>query len=138
MKEINVEIVTPAKSAYIGKAKTVTVPGAAGSFQILFNHTPIISTLDIGLIKIEEIDGKELLFAASGGTVEVLENNVLLLVESIESPDEIDVKRAEEAKQRAKERLSINYKEKVDIARAEAALKRAVNRLRIAEKQLQK
>ncbi|KAB2843465.1 MAG: ATP synthase F1 subunit epsilon [Melioribacteraceae bacterium] len=138
MKEINVEIVTPAKSAYTGKATSVTVPGAAGSFQILFNHAPIISSLDIGLVKIVELDGKILHFAASGGTVEVLENNVLLLVESIELPEEIDVKRAEEAKQRAKERLSINNTEKVDIVRAEAALKRAVNRLKISEKQLQK
>ena len=136
MKEINVEIVTPAKSAYSGKAKSVTVPGAAGSFQILYNHAPIISALEIGVVKIEEIDGKVLVFAASGGTVEVLENHVLLLVESIESPAEIDVLRAEDAKTRAKERLSINYKEKVDVARAEAALKRAVNRLKIAEKQL--
>ena len=136
MKEINVEIVTPAKSAYSGKAKSVTVPGAAGSFQILFNHAPIISSLDIGVIKIEEIDGKILVFASSGGTVEVLENHVLLLVESIETPKEINVKRAEEAQLRAKERLSINYKEKVDIARAEAALKRAVNRLKITEKHL--
>ena len=136
MKELNVEIVTPAKSAYSGKAKSVTVPGAAGSFQVLFNHAPIISLLEIGVIKIEEIDGKELVFAASGGTVEVLENHVLLLVESIETPEEIDVHRAEVAKTRAKERLSINYKERVDVARAEAALKRAVNRLKIAEKQL--
>lgn len=136
MKEINVEIVTPAKSAFSGKAKSVTVPGASGSFQILFNHAPIISSLDIGVIKIEETDGNVLIFAASGGTVEVLDNQVLLLVESIETAEEIDVHRAEEAKARAKERLSINYKERVDIVRAEAALKRAVNRLRIVEKQL--
>ena len=136
MKDINVEIVTPSKSAYSGKAKSVTVPGAAGSFQILFNHAPIISALDIGVIKIEEIDGNLLVFAASGGTVEVLDNHVLLLVESIETPDEIDVKRAEEAKVRAKERLSINFKEKVDVARAEVALKRAINRLKITQKQM--
>ena len=80
MKEINVEIVTPAKSAYSGKAKSVTVPGAAGNFQILFNHAPIISALEIGVVKIKETDGKVLIFAASGGTVEVLENNVLMLL----------------------------------------------------------
>lgn len=138
MKEINVEIVTPSKSAYSGNAKSVTVPGAAGSFQILFNHAPIISSLDIGVIKIEESDGKLLIFAVSGGTVEVLDNHVLLLVESIESPEEIDIKRAEEAKARAKERLSINYKEKVDVARAEASLNRAINRLKISQKELSK
>lgn len=136
MKEITVEIVTPSKSVYPGKANSITVPGAAGSFQVLFNHAPIISALDVGVIKIEETDGKVLVFAVSGGTVEVLNNHVLLLVESIEKPEEIDTKRAEEAKIRAKERLSINYKEKVDVARAEAALKRAVNRLKIVDKQL--
>lgn len=138
MKELNVEIVTPSKSAYSGKANSVSVPGSAGAFQILFNHAPIISSLDIGEIKIEETDGKVLIFAASGGTVEVLNNNVLLLVESIESPEDIDLKRAEEAKERAKQRLSINYKEKVDMTRAEASLKRAVNRLKISKSVLSK
>ena len=135
MKELTVEIVTPSKSAFSGKAKSVTVPGAAGSFQVLYNHAPIISSLEIGLIKIEDIDGKVLIFAASGGTIEVLDNHVLLLVESIETPEEIDTKRAEEAKARAKERLSINYKDKVDLTRAEASLNRAVNRLKVAQKQ---
>ena len=54
MKELNLEIISPNKIGYSGKVISVTVPGTLGSFQILYNHAPIISSLEIGEIKIEE------------------------------------------------------------------------------------
>ena len=128
------EVITPSKAAYKGKVISVTVPGTQGNFQILSNHAPIMSSLEIGVIKIVEDDNKELIFATSGGTVEVVDNKITILAESFESKDEIDAKRAEEAKKRAQERLAKRKTEKIDDLRAELALKRAINRLKVLEK----
>ncbi len=131
MNEIKLEVITPSKAVYSGKIKSITVPGSSGSFQVLLNHAPIISTLEIGKIKILEHNGKNHEFSTSGGTIEVIDNKILILVESFEKSDEIDIVRAKEALMRAKERLASKKKEVIDLARAEASLKRAVNRLKL-------
>lgn len=133
MKELNLEIITPSKCAFSGEIRSLTVPGTKGSFQILFNHAPILSSIEIGKIKIVDKGKKEIEFATSGGTVEVLKNKILLLAESVETKDEIDVARAQAAFERAKERLSNRSKE-IDVPRAEGALARAANRLKVAGK----
>ena len=133
MKLLDVEVYTPSKAIYSNKAVSVTVPGSLGSFQILYNHAPILSSLEIGRVKIEDETGKKLNFATSGGTVEVLNNKVLLLVESFENSDDIDIVRAKEAKERAEQRLKKeSVEQKIDMLRAEFALKRAINRLKIS------
>jgi F-type H+-transporting ATPase subunit epsilon len=133
MKILDVEVYTPSKAVYSNKAISVTVPGSQGSFQILYNHAPILSSLDIGRVKIEEEAGKKRNFATGGGTVEVLNNKVLLLVESFENSEDIDIERAKEAKERAERRLKKKSdEENIDVARAEIALKRAINRLKIS------
>ena len=134
MKEIYIEIITPSKTGYKGEVKSITVPGKMGSFQVLFNHAPLMSTFDIGVIKIVDTGNQVHLFATGGGTVEVMENKTLLLAESLENPNDIDVARAEEAKKRAEARMKNLYNEEVDFVRAEAALQRAVNRITIAKK----
>lgn len=130
MKEINIEIVTPSKLAFKGKVKSVTVPGSSGSFQVLFNHAPLLSTFEIGRIKLVDVEDKEFEFATSGGTVEVLGNKILLLADSFESKEEIDVDRAKKSFDRAKERLSSANRKDYDLARVEASLARATNRLK--------
>lgn len=133
MSELNLEIVTPSKSAFKGEVKSITVPGTKGRFQVLKNHAPIISTLDIGMIKVDLPDEKENYYSTAGGTIEVLDNKVLVLADSIELVSEIDEERALAAKQRAEERLAEKNAE-INIARAEAALARANNRLQLKEK----
>lgn len=105
MKELNLEIITPSKKAYSGTVQSVTVPGTLGSFQILFNHAPILSSLEIGEMKVVDSSNNESHYAVSGGTVEVLDNKVLVLAESFEKTDEINVERANQAKERAQKRL---------------------------------
>ncbi|MFN3695560.1 MAG: ATP synthase F1 subunit epsilon, partial [Ignavibacterium sp.] len=95
------------------------------------NHAPIISTFEIGMIKIDLTD-KSKYFATAGGTIEVLNNKVLVLADSIESSDQIDIDRALKAKERAEKRLA-EKKAETDIARAQAALARALNRIKIKE-----
>ena len=134
MNEIYLEIITPSKIGYKGNVTSVSVPGTLGNFQILYNHAPIISSLDIGEIKIEDQRGNTTHFATSGGTVEVSANKIIILAESFERSDEIDKNRAEESKKRAEERLNKKKVEKIDQLRAELSLKRAINRLKISNK----
>ncbi|MGD8782441.1 MAG: ATP synthase F1 subunit epsilon [Ignavibacteria bacterium] len=136
MKEIKIEIFTPAKAAYDGNAKSISIPGTVGNFQVLYNHAPLLSSFDTGIIKIVEDENVVKEYSTGGGTVEILDNKVLVLAESFESPQEIDKNRAEAALDRAKERLSIEgqKKESVDLIRAEVALKRAINRLKLKKK----
>ena len=105
MSELYLEIVTPSKSAFSGDIKSITVPGTKGRFQVLKNHAPIISTIDVGMIKVDLLDGKANYYSTAGGTIEVLDNKVIILVDSIELISEIDEERALKAKQRAEEQL---------------------------------
>ncbi len=137
MSQLNLNIITPSKTIFSGEVHSVTVPGTDGNFQILRNHAPIISTLEIGLVKIELPDGSTEFFATGGGTVEVMNNKITLLADSIEKSDEIDPDRARESFNRAKQRLSEKGNDKtIDVARAELAAARAQNRLNIYEKYL--
>lgn len=133
MPEINLEIITPEKVTFKDTVESVTVPGTQGSFQVLKDHAPLMSTIEIGIIKINKNDGTSF-FTTGGGTVEVLNNKVLILADSVEMIENIDVNRAELAKKRAEERLARKQEEKIDIVRAEASLQRAINRIKAIEK----
>jgi len=128
MSVINLEIITPEKIIYKDVVDLITVQGTKGSFQILMDHAPLMSTIDTGILVLKK-ENETLYFTSSNGTIEVLKNKVLILVDSLESIDDIDLERAERAKQRAEERLAKKNIEKIDVARAEAALKRAINRI---------
>ena len=135
MAELYLDIITPSKNIFSGEIKSITLPGTQGGFQVLKNHAPIISTLEIGVVKIVLADNSIQNYATGGGTVEVLDNKILLLADSIERSDEIDVERAKDAMERASKRLNEKSENKsIDGVRAEAALARAVNRIKIAEK----
>lgn len=133
MADLYLEIITPAKSIYKGNIQSVTIPGVKGSFQVLKNHAPLISVFEIGLVKVKIDNNTTKYFATGGGTAEVLNNNVLVLADSLEAIEEIDIERAQRAKEKAMERLT-QKTEDTDIERARVALARAVNRLNLVEK----
>lgn len=133
MAELNLEIITPEKPIFKDQIESVTIPGTLGSFQILKDHAPLISSFEIGIIKIKKTSA-ETFYTTAGGTVEVSRNNVLVLADSIEKVETIDKVRAEQAKQRAEERLIKKHEENIDEARAKAALSRALNRLNAVKK----
>ncbi len=137
MPQLTLEILTPDKLSYTGEVNAVTVPGTAGSFQVLYNHAPLLSTIEIGAIKVEVNSEKTIYFATGGGTIEVLSNKIKVLADSLEIVSEIDIDRAKKALTRAQERLEKKHIEKIDVPRAEAALARANNRIRIYEKYFQ-
>ena len=128
MAELNLEIITPEKPVLKENIDSVTIPGTLGSFQILKNHAPLVSSFDIGVIKVKK-SSADLFYTTAGGTVEVNDNKVLVLADSIENLNEIDVSRAEKSKERAEERLKKKQEEAIDEARANASLRRALNRL---------
>ena len=80
---MDLEIITPDRKVYEGKVKLVKVPGSKGSFEILNNHAPIISILDKGEVKIIDNEDKTKYYDISGGVVEVKQNNIIILAESI-------------------------------------------------------
>lgn len=79
---MTLEILTPDKKVFSGEATSVTVPGTQGSFTVLNNHAPIISTLEAGEVKVKGSQGTEV-FQINGGVIEVLKNKVVLLAESL-------------------------------------------------------
>lgn len=80
---MQIEIITPDKKVFDGEIKSVRVPGKKGSFQVLNDHAPIISTLDKGLVAIVDANGTEINYEVEGGVIEVKKNKIILLVESI-------------------------------------------------------
>lgn len=128
---LNVEIVSPDRSVFRGDATGVRAPGVQGSFEVLYNHAPMIAAFGVGQIVVTTPSGQRIAFATSGGFLEVLENSVKVLAEAAEPASDIDVDRAREAETRALERLHSGRGE-VDRERAERALERARNRLRTA------
>lgn len=132
MNELDLEIISPEKKVYSGKVKSVTIPGTKGNFQVLYNHAPLISTFEIGIIKLGLSDDSTLIFTTSGGSAEVLDNKVLILSDTVEPIESIDIERARRAKERAEDRLT-KKEGIVDFDRARVALARAINRIKMSE-----
>lgn len=79
---MHLEIITPDEKVYSGEIKSANFPGGNGSFEVLTNHAPLISTLDKGDIKVVSDNGP-LSFTVDGGIVEVLNNKIIVLAESV-------------------------------------------------------
>jgi F-type H+-transporting ATPase subunit epsilon len=133
MNTFSAQILTPEGTVFDGDITGIQVPGTEGSFEVKVNHAPILSTLEIGKVRIRHTDNPDELFAVSGGFLELNDNKLTLLAEAAEAQDEIDVQRAREAKKRAKKRLADTDREEVDRKQAEKALRRAEVRLFVAQ-----
>lgn len=80
---MRIDIITPDKKVYEGNIKSVRVPGKKGSFQVLKDHAPIISTLENGNVIIVDEEGNQHVFEVSGGVIEVKGNKIILLADSV-------------------------------------------------------
>jgi F-type H+-transporting ATPase subunit epsilon len=76
------EIITPEKKLFAGEIDLVQLPGTDGSFEVLMNHAPTISTLMEGKIKAKEPNGNIIFFEIQGGIVEIKSNNIVILVDT--------------------------------------------------------
>ncbi len=132
-KTYHLEIVTPKKIVLSTDVTSFSAPGVMGGFQVLKSHAPLLSTIAVGEVKVVDANGKETRYATSGGFVEVRDNKVILLAETAERSDEIDVDRAKVSRDRAQNRIARRTVE-TDVDRARVALARALNRLKISER----
>lgn len=130
-KLLHIEILTPYGKYLVTDAEFLSVTSGVSVLGILPNHTPLITNLEVSKLVIKH-EGKTELFAIGGGVLNIKKySNVLLLVNSIERKEEIDIERALKAKERAEELLI--QKDNVDISRAKHALDRALNRIAVFE-----
>ena len=128
------EIVAPDHIAYAGDVASIVVPGAEGYLGVLARHAPMLAELTVGVIKVAPREGDAFRMATGGGFLEVMPDRTVILADSVERADEIDVDRAEAARRRAQERLTHRAEPGMDLERAEIALRRALNRLRLARR----
>lgn len=129
-KTIRLDIVTPDKVALSEDVNMVIARATDGDLGILPGHAPLIAGLDVWPLRLLTDEGERQV-AICKGFIEVKPEKVTVLAACAELPENIDVARAEAAKERAENRLKTPAE--IDVARAEIALKRAIMRLRVAE-----
>jgi F-type H+-transporting ATPase subunit epsilon len=131
--EIRLDIVTPDRLVAHDAVTAVTIPGKNGYLGILPGHAPLLTELAPGEMEYTSGSAKHVL-AVNWGFAEVLGDRVIVLVQSAERAEEIDVGRAEKAKARAEDRLKRFNDPEVDLDRARVALSRAMARLEAAHR----
>jgi F-type H+-transporting ATPase subunit epsilon len=133
-EKIRLRVVTPARLVIDEEVDEVTAPGELGEFGVLPNHIAFLSTLVPGVLTYKQGSQTQTL-AISGGYAEVLDNVMTVLATAAEFPLEIDVARAQRAKEQAEKTLGgLNYEDQ-DFKIAEAALQKALVRLQVASKE---
>ena len=124
---VDVEIITPDRVFYSGKATMIEFNTTEGEIGVLPNHIALTTVIAPGIVTIST-EEEQIKAAVHAGFAEILPDKVTLLAEIAEWPDEIDEQRAESAGQRARERIAARGDD-LDMDRAEAALKRAIARI---------
>ncbi|MEA2660818.1 MAG: F-type H+-transporting ATPase subunit epsilon [Chloroflexota bacterium] len=129
---IRLEIVTPERAVLTDDVDMVIAPASEGYVGILPHHTPLLTTLGPGELRIKK-GGAETSLAVFGGFMDVRPDRVVILTDAAEQADEIDESRAQAARERAKQALDAGTAG-LDEARARASLERAMVRLRVSER----
>jgi F-type H+-transporting ATPase subunit epsilon len=129
--KIQLEVVTPEKVALREAVDEVTVPGLEGELGILPDHTPLISSLRTGVLSYRQGSDRRQLHV-SGGFVEIQADRVSVLSDVAEKPEEIDLERAQRARERAEKRLA-SRGDDTDFDRAELKLQRALIRIQLGK-----
>ncbi|MBN1284503.1 MAG: ATP synthase F1 subunit epsilon [Anaerolineae bacterium] len=131
---LDVRIVTQERLLYEGKADMVVVPGIEGELGILPNHAPLLSRLDYGILRLKH-DGDEDDFTVFGGVIEAQPDRVLVLADVGERSEDIDLERAQAARDHIKETLAQGPPpDPGETAAFEAALRRAEVRIKVARR----
>ena len=118
---------------YVGEAVSVTVPTVDGEYNVMAHHSHTVLAIVPGLLRYRTADGQEHQASVSPGIMRVENNEVLILVDAAELPEEIDINRAREEEEIAREQI-LQKKSLRDYYLAEAALQRAMSRLKIGRR----
>lgn len=130
MNRLYLKVVTPDKLFFEGDIDMLVARTIEGDVGILLNHSPLVTILDIGRLVIKDGDERKIA-ACAGGYIDVRNNNITVVSDACEWEDEIDINRAERAKERASKRLEDKG---TDTFKAELALKKAINRINVGNK----
>jgi len=134
--EITLRVITPEAVVLDTTVDSVSVPGLDGSMGILKSHAPMVAALATGDLSYRAGGAEEHLFIGAG-FCEVRQNTVRVVTDASERPTDIDVARAEQASQRARERMRVRQVEgsdAYDAVRAQASLRRAMMRMKVAKR----
>ena len=129
---MQLQIITAEREVFSGEVDALVAPGVAGQLGILPNHAPLMTVLQPGELLVSA-DGDESYLALSGGYLEVLGNQVIVLADAAEDVDEIDEARAQEALARAQERIASRESD-IELGQAVASLRRAQVRVTVARR----
>ncbi|HWP58901.1 MAG TPA: F0F1 ATP synthase subunit epsilon [Candidatus Acidoferrales bacterium] len=132
--KLTLRVVTPTRLVLDEEVDEVTAAGALGEFTVLPNHIAFLTLLEIGVLSYKQ-GGVRYALATSGGYAEVLDNVVTVLANTAEFADEIDVARAQRAKEAAEQRMAGRGMDESDFIEAQAELRRAQVRLAVAGKE---
>lgn len=130
MNRLYLKVVTPDKLFFEGEIDMLVARTIEGDVGILLNHSPLVTILDIGRLVIKDGDERKIT-ACAGGYIDVRNNNITVVSDACEWEEEIDINRAERAKERASKRLEDKG---TDTFKAELALKKAINRINVGNK----
>ncbi|MEY8387482.1 ATP synthase F1 subunit epsilon [Oscillospiraceae bacterium 38-13] len=130
METFQVHILAADRSFYEGPCLRLTIPTSDGEQGILAHHSSMIAAVAPGTLRYQTPEGPEELAAVSSGLVKIEANDVLVLVDSVERPEEIDASRAQREADEAREAM-LQQKSRQEYQLAQATLARAMNRLRV-------
>lgn len=134
-KIIKFEIATPEKVVLKEDILQVSVPTVEGEITILPQHLPLVSLLKPGVLEVKKVDGSIEIISVSGGFIEVLLDKIIILADTAERAQEIDMDRAEEARLRAEESIKNSRNiDSVDFANLTAIMEKELARTRSAKK----
>ncbi len=135
--KFHLEIVTPEHLVYSDDIDVLTVPTVQGEISILAKHVPLVTMINPGEIIIKKNNEIEYM-AISGGFVQVIPNKVIILADAAERAEEIDLERAEQARERAQRLMEEKRGDKISHAEAMAAFQRALVRIKVARRKTKK
>lgn len=135
--KFRLDIVTPERLVYSQDIDVLTVPTVQGEISILAKHVPIVSIISPGEIRIKR-DNEIEYMAISGGFVQVIPNKVIILADTAERAEEIDIERAEQARLRAQKLMEEKRGDKISYVEATAAFQRALIRIKVGQRKRKK
>ena len=130
MNSFDISILAADKPFFNGKCESIIIPTSDGLYGIWANHQNLISDIIPGMLEMRKQNGETVIAAVSEGIVKVEDGNALVLVDTIELPEEIDINRAKRNADRAKEEL-LQKRSIRDYYQAQARMARALNRMKV-------
>jgi len=129
MSTFFLEVITPVRKFFSGEAEGVVFRSSDGEMGVLARHAPTVTAVSVGPLRINS-QGKWIEALVTDGFAKIMPDKVVILVDTAEYPEEIDINRAKAAKQRAEERLQKQLSH-IEYTRSKAALSRAMARIKI-------